>query len=551
MKKRKPLNKPALFLIFIISAFLVYQLMWALMKEFYRRSEQKVIFDVSGLKKLLFVNDKITQHLDYSVSKSLSVSYNRDLPDTRHSGCKSLLSNAKLQLPSVSIIITYQEIDISVLHRNIASVVHRSKPVNIKEIILIDDGSFDAQAGKLLQQVQGIKIIRNKSPKGRGVARAQGATVASGEVIVFIDSLSELNVDWLSPLLNRLTESPRSLVSPVFDVIDSDTFEYKPRLSIHKGGIDWSLQFQWIEISSKARSTAASEPLIPFKSPILPGAVFAVRRDFFNWLGKYDVSIGASGVEDIDLSLRAWLCGGKVEIVPCSRAGLIQTSKGQLGVKRVPFSSYLKGAKKVAELWLDDYKRFFYAVRPSARMQTLLNMTISRRLKEKNKCVGFKWFLSTVYPQLLPLVTDEIAFGVIRQQDVCVELDPGQMPLIAKPRPCTTGKDSQEWSWRKKGMIVSNGMCLTSDLGNMHGFVMVQFCQDLTSQAWYRLGLTIVHQESNFCLDSARGDVGLVISVCVQDSPTQTWHVSSETAGPPSPDRDFSFLEEKSQLEFF
>ena len=31
-------------------------------------------------------------------------------------------------------------------------------------------------------------------------------------------------------------------------------------------------------------------------------------------------------------------------------------------------------------------------------------------------------------------------------------------------------------------MIVSNGMCLTSDLNTMHGFVAVQFCKDLPTQ---------------------------------------------------------------------
>ncbi|KAK3778961.1 hypothetical protein RRG08_034222 [Elysia crispata] len=525
------------------------------MKEFNQESNQTVTYDVSALKTLLYTTGStngetnlLTQHLDYSLTKSLSVSHIRNLPEARDSGCKSLSSNVKHELPPVSIIITYQEVDRSVLLRNIASIVHRSKPANIKEIILVDDGSSDAKPGELLQQSQGISVIRNQSPRGRGIARGQGAKVASGDVIVFIDSLSEMNVNWLSPLLHRLAESPKSLVAPAFDVIDSETFQYKPMPTMHRGGVDWSLQFQWFEIPSKSRPSANSDLLTPFKSPIQLGAVFAVRRDFFNWLGKYDNSIGASGVEDIDLSLRAWLCGGRVETVPCSRVGLIHTSKGQLGVKRVPFSTYLKGAKKVAELWLDEYKRFFYAVRPSARMQSLSNMTISRRFKEKNKCGRFKWFLSSIYPQLLPLVSDEIAFGVIRQLDNCIDLDPGQMPLIAKPRPCKAGKVSQEWSWRKKGMIVSNGMCLTSDLSAMHGFVVVQFCKDLTTQVWYRSGLMIVHQESNFCLDSVRGDLGLVITTCAQDSPTQTWHISNEITGPPSAELDFSFSEEKSQL---
>lgn len=31
-------------------------------------------------------------------------------------------------------------------------------------------------------------------------------------------------------------------------------------------------------------------------------------------------------------------------------------------------------------------------------------------------------------------------------------------------------------------MIVSSGMCLTSDLMNMQGFVVVQFCKNMESQ---------------------------------------------------------------------
>ena len=40
-------------------------------------------------------------------------------------------------------------------------------------------------------------------------------------------------------------------------------------------------------------------------------------------------------------------------------------------------------------------------------------------------------------------MSDEIAFGTIRQKGACVDLDPGQVPLIAKVRPCKAGKDSQ------------------------------------------------------------------------------------------------------------
>ena len=41
---------------------------------------------------------------------------------------------------------------------------------------------------------------------GRGNARMQGAAVAQGDIIVFVDGLVEMNVEWLSPLVQRLSK---------------------------------------------------------------------------------------------------------------------------------------------------------------------------------------------------------------------------------------------------------------------------------------------------------------------------------------------------------
>uniref|UniRef100_A0A0B7A7H3 Polypeptide N-acetylgalactosaminyltransferase n=1 Tax=Arion vulgaris TaxID=1028688 RepID=A0A0B7A7H3_9EUPU len=491
-----------------------------------------VDFDISLLQELYFAQ-KLTPHdqkeplrrFGYDIVRSHAIKPDRSIPDTRHPSCSSNTSDIADRLPSSSIIITFHHVDSSVLLRNILSILTRSLPVIIHEIIVVDDGSSD-ESDELLSQLPGLKVISNKQSQGRGVARVQGAAIATGDVIVFVDGLVEVNVNWLSPLLLRLMESPKSLVAPVLDTIDYKTFDYLPVPTLVRGGFDWGLHYRWEDVPF--RFQARPNPLSPIKSPALCGSVVAVRRDYFNWLGKYDDNSGARDTEDLELSLRVWMCGGHVEIVPCSKVGVVHFKGEQLGISSVSFNSYIRSARRLAEVWMDDYKRFFYAVRPSARMQPIPDIASQRKLKEKLKCRNFKWYLAFVYPQLQPLIYDEVAYGHIQQGDSCIDLDPGQLPIVAKLRTCEVDKDSQEWSWRKKGVIVSSGMCLTSDLMNMQGFVVVHFCKDIANQLWYRHGEKIVHQDTNLCLDGRQGNTGLLISDCIKDSPSQAWNISTE-----------------------
>ncbi|CAG5114690.1 unnamed protein product [Candidula unifasciata] len=526
-RKKRCLSFSVLLCLFS-GVYILWHIIWNLLSR-----NMPADLDISLLQELHYAkkltltgqNEPLHQY-GYHIVNSYANRPGRHIPDTRHPSCHSNTSHMLKKLPSASIIITFHQVDQSVLLRNIASILVRSRPAVIHEIIIVEDGTSPDGESQFLTQIPGIKVFRNKESQGRGVARTQAAARATGDVLVFVDGLTEVNVDWLSPLLLRLMESPRNLVAPVLDSIDHMTFEYAPVSTLFRGGFDWSLQYHWedIPISYMARP----HPMTPVRSPVISGSVLAMRRDFFNWLGKYDQTQGAKETEDIELSLRAWLCGGQVEIVPCSKVGVIHFKKGQMGVPQVSFSAYIRSARQVAEIWLDDYKRFFFAVRPSARMQPKADITLQRKLKEKLKCRNFKWYLTFIYPQLQPLISDEVAYGHIQQGNSCIDFDPGQLPIVAKLRNCEDDKDSQEWSWRKKGVIVSSGMCLTSDLMNTQGFVVVQFCNDMENQLWYRHDMKIVHQETNLCLDGRQANTGLLISDCIKDSASQMWYISNE-----------------------
>ena len=59
------------------------------------------------------------------------------------------------------------------------------------------------------------------------------------------------------------------------------------------------------------------------------------------------------------LPSQVWMCGGTLEIIPCSHVGHIFR-------KRSPYSwksgvnVVKKNSVRLAEVWLDDYKKYYY-----------------------------------------------------------------------------------------------------------------------------------------------------------------------------------------------
>lgn len=332
---------------------------------------------------------------------SQKISLRRAIPEGRHSLClKQIYSE---NLPTTSVIIAFHNEAWSTLLRTVHSVLDNSPKKILKEIILVDDlshqGHLKTALSEYVSRISGIKLIRSNKKLGIIGGRMLGAARATGEILVFMDPHCECHPGWLEPLLSRIMNNRNCIVSPVLDVIDWRTFKYYHSTDLRQGVFDWNLNFHWVTLSESDQKVRQS-PIIPFRTPVIPGCVIAVDRHYFQNIGAFDTFMNVSGVESIELSIRVWLCGGSVEIVPCSRVGHL--------VKNQTYNTFqnetlLRNKMRIAEVWMDTYKDIFYHNIGKDLVTKLIernDVTELKQLRLRLRCKGFTWFLSEIDPAM-------------------------------------------------------------------------------------------------------------------------------------------------------
>jgi len=345
-----------------------------------------------GLKQHAF-NELISQRL----------SLHRPVPDTRNPLCKSLRYPSLSILPTVSVVICFYNEAWSTLLRSVQSVIDRSPPSLLAEVILIDDYSELPHLRQPLRdyitkEYTNVFLYRTEKREGLIRARLFGAEKAKAKVLLFLDSHIEVNVQWLEPLVSRIHVDPTVVAVPIIDIVSAETFKYTPS-PIVRGGFNWGLHFKWDPVPPEKLRT--KEDLInPIATPTMAGGLFAVDRKFFHDIGAYDAGMNIWGGENLEISFRTWQCGGRLEILPCSRVGHVFR-------KRRPYGSpdgqdtNLYNSLRAAHVWMDDYIERFYDLRPNARSADYGDVSDRRALREKLQCKSFDWYMHTVYPQLL------------------------------------------------------------------------------------------------------------------------------------------------------
>jgi len=442
------------------------------------------------------------------VSKRLG--FHRDINDTRHKQCLNKTFSEKL--PTASVIICFFNEDFYTLMRSVYSVVRRSPRNLIKEIILINDHSDD---DSIIESVQSelnvateLSAVRLLTPPQRlGLIRARifGARKASGDVLVFLDSHVEANVQWLEPLMSRIEESRTNVVTPIIDIINPDSFTYGPSPLV-RGGFNWGLNFKWESLPHRVE--VFDKPIL---SPTMAGGLFAMDRKYFEELGEYDSGLDIWGGENLEISFRIWMCGGRLDIIPCSRVGHVfrkrrpYTSTSKSGV-----DTQTRNALRVAKVWLGDYIKHFYATATGVEAMDAGNITDRVKLREELKCKDFAWYHKNIYPEL------EV---------------PGQPSNKKASEKVQNLQKYERWDQRSRNYTgsfqmkhIPSSLCVepVESVTAKGSRLKLSTCLRSKKQSWYTTDRFELVVARLLCMDAGKGDVRLM--KCHEMKGQQEWH---------------------------
>jgi len=459
------------------------------------------------------------QGFDEYISEHL-VSLNRSLPDRRDDWCKQNILVDPNYLPSTSVIIIFHNEAWSTLLRTVYSVINRSPAHLLAEVILVDDASTLPRLGQELQDwvdtMDKVKLIRNEERRGLMVTRMKGVLESKSQVLTFLDSHIEATDGWLEPLLERIYLNPKAIACPVIEEVNHKTFQYKFVTRDLVGVFFWNLDFGWRQIQIPNWA--------PYTTPAMAGGLFSIRKDWFAQLGFYDEGMEIWGGEQLELSFKTWMCGGAIEIVPCSRVGhVFRTFSPYKWTTKVKLPEY--NYKRVAEVWMDEYKQYYYD--RLVNVGEFGDVEDRKALRDSLQCKSFEWYLKNQMPHFLE--NKIIGAGEIRnfhwnfcldQQDT--EHNTGLPVLVFD---CHGEKGNQYWYYKQDKSISRDFLCVgkrRKGSKNENHIELVP-CDGEDSWDYNPHTAALKHEQSGKCLKVTRHPLKLWLKECDSKDTEQKW----------------------------
>lgn len=304
--------------------------------------------------------------------------------------------------------------------------VAASAPADVvREILVVDDGSEPPLSASYLASgalgealASRVKILRHNATQGLISAKRTGGEAASGDIVVFFDCHVSPRSGWHRGFLERIATNYKRIVVPRITNLDVDTWSEKRSWmssSVSKCYLTWDADFKWMQSDDEY-------------VPVLSGGLLGISKRWWNETGGYDDQMKGWGGENLDQSLRSWLCGG--EIVAASESSVAHMWRDPVKDPRttakytLPPTSAARNRMRAAAAWMGPFAEklgqfpLAAAGGPSPRLPSAVggplpwfgDVSNIRAVAERLDCKPFAWFLhrfKSVYEDggLLPAET--------------------------------------------------------------------------------------------------------------------------------------------------
>lgn len=188
----------------------------------------------------------------------------------------------------------------------LGGVLEQMSPGN--ELIVVDNASSDGSTETIKTHFPEAKLVRNAHNRGFAAACNQGAALATGEVLVFLNQDTRVRRGWLEGLVAGFQNGAEvGLTTSKVLLMDQPERIHLCGQDVHYSGLTFGRGF----LAPAGEMNTAEEV------PAVAGASFAIRRELWETLGGFDETFYMY-YEEMDLCWRAQSLGYRSLFVPGS-----------------------------------------------------------------------------------------------------------------------------------------------------------------------------------------------------------------------------------------
>jgi len=311
-------------------------------------------------------------------------------PDSRPPGCAKEDDLAKFHDHKVSIIIPWLAEKWEHMSDTLRALIHFTPDELVEEFLFISDGNPDTREKELKAISSKVNVLALPQREGLIRAKTKGVEAAKAPVLVFMEAHCIVNRQWLQPLLQRLVVNPKTLAMPFLDYIPADNWQGYTKGATGYWRFEWNLNLIQTNPGGVLKDTAE-----PYPSPGTSGGIFAMRKDWFQHLGLFDTGMYEWGGDHVELTMKVWRCGGRIEIVPCARVGHLFRTPDQRPYD-VNVMQVVKNYVRLARVWYKDHLDLFYKMKPEAKDLEFHDLDAMQKHHDDLDCKNLQWYIDNV-----------------------------------------------------------------------------------------------------------------------------------------------------------